>query len=201
VPVVVFLAVVVVGAVAVGLLVKAGADRTQRGTGPGRIKPDVGTQVVSLGRKSAHAYDPLSTDKAEHSGDAYRVLDRDPGTIWTTESYTGGRITKPDTSSPPGVGLYVDARPGVDATRMTIQTPKPGWQAAIYAAPPGKGVPRSIGSGWTRVGGGTLKDSEQRFKLSTDGRSYRYYLVWITRLPEGDTRVQISEIALLAPKP
>jgi hypothetical protein len=34
-----------------------------------------------------------------------------------------------------------------------------------------------------------------------DGTSYRYYLVWITKLPPSDTNAQISEIALLAPKP
>jgi len=201
VPLVVFLVVVLIGAGVIAVLVKAGADRTQRGTGPGRITPAVGTHVVSLARNSAQSYDPLSADKEEHPGDTYRVVDRDPGTVWTTESYTSGEITKPDTSSPPGVGLYVDARPGVDATQMTIQTPQPGWRAALYGAPAGKGVPDSIDAGWTKLGGGAVKDSEQRFKLSTDGTSYRYYLVWITQLPPHDTKAQISELALSAPQP
>jgi hypothetical protein len=196
---VVFLVVVLIGAGVIAVLVKEGAERTQRGTGAGRIKPEVGTQVVSLRRDAATAYDPLGDD-AEHSPDARLAVDRDPGTAWSTESYTGGQLSKPDPSSPPGVGLYVDARPAVDATRMTIQTPKPGWQATIYAAPRGKPVPDSIDSGWKKVGGGTLEKREQRFKLSTDGTSYRYYLVWITKLPPDETNAQISEIALLAPK-
>jgi hypothetical protein len=180
-------------------LVKEGADRTERGTGPGRIKPDKGTQVVSVARTSAHAYDPQSTDKEEHPEDARLAVDRDRGTAWTTESYQGGVITKPFARGTAGVGLYVDARPSVHATRMTIQTPKPGWHATIYAAPPGP-VPRTIDHGWTKVGGGAVKGSEQRFKLATDGRDYRYYLVWITQLPPDDTRAQISEVALLAPR-
>jgi tRNA A-37 threonylcarbamoyl transferase component Bud32 len=200
VPLVVFLVVVLVGAGVIAVLVKAGADRTVRGTGSGRIKPEVGTRVVSLARASAHAYDPLGDD-AEHSSDARLAVDRDPGTAWSTESYDGGTITKSDTSAPPGVGLYVDARPGVRATQMTLQTPKPGWQAAIYAAPAGKPVPASITSGWKKVGGGTVKSKDQHFKLATDDTSYRYYLVWITKLPPDDTNAQISEIALLAPKP
>jgi tRNA A-37 threonylcarbamoyl transferase component Bud32 len=200
IPVVVFLVVVLVGAGVIAVLVKAGADRTQRGTGPGRIKPEKGTQVVSLGRKSAHSYDPLSADKEEHPERAFQAVDRDPGTSWTTESYTSGTITKADTSAPPGVGLYVDARPEVDATRITLQTPHPGWKAAIYGAPPGA-VPTSIKKGWTKLGGGTVKKDEQRFRLSTDGTSYRYYLVWITGLPPGENNAEISEIALLAPKP
>jgi serine/threonine-protein kinase len=201
VPLVAFLVVVLIGAGVIAVLVKAGADRTQRGTGPGRIKPEVGTQVVSLGRNSAHDYDPLGDDHVEHPADAHLAVDRDPGSAWSTESYTSGQISKPDTSSPPGVGLYVDARPGVDATQMTVQTPKPGWQATVYAARAGKGVPRSIRAGWTKVGGGTIKAREQRLKLSTGGTSYRWYLVWITQLPPAATNAQISEIALLAPKP
>jgi serine/threonine-protein kinase len=199
VPLAVFLVVVLIGAGVIAVLVKAGADRTVRGTGSGRIKPEVGTQVVSLARTSAHAYDPLGDD-AEHSSDARLAVDRDPGTAWSTESYDGGTITKSDTSAPPGVGLYVDARPGVRATQMTLQTPHPGWQARIYAAPAGKPVPASITGGWKKVGGGTVKGKEQRFRLSTDGTSYRYYLVWITKLPRSDTNAEISEIALLAPK-
>ena len=64
------------------------------------------------------------------------------------------------------------------------------------AAPPG-GVPKSVtSSGWKKVGGGTVKGGEQRFKLSTDGKSYRYYLVWITKLPPEQSSVQIAEIRL-----
>jgi eukaryotic-like serine/threonine-protein kinase len=200
VPLVVFLVVVLIGAGVIAVLVKAGADRTVRGTGSGRIKPEVGTQVVSLARASAHAYDPLGDD-AEHSSDARLAVDRDPGTAWSTESYDGGTITKADTSAPPGVGLYVDARPGVRATQMTLQTPKPGWQATIYAAPAGKPVPASITGGWKKIGGGPVKAKETHFKLDTGTKSYRYYLVWITKIAPGETNAQISEIALLAPKP
>jgi serine/threonine-protein kinase len=198
-PVVALMALMGAAAAAIVLIVLEGADHTQRGTGPGRIKPDVNTQVVSVGRTSARDYDPLSSDKQEHRSDAFQAVDRDPGTSWTTEHYEGGTITKPDHSAPPGVGLYVDARPGVDAVRMTIQTPHPGWKATIYAAPSGA-VPASITSGWTKLGGGTVKRSEQRFNLTTDGRSYRYYLVWITALPPGQDQAAISEVALLAPK-
>jgi hypothetical protein len=50
------------------------------------------------------------------------------------------------------------------------------------------------------VGGGTLKSKDERLTLDTGGRRYRYYLVWITKLPADEDRVEISEIALLAPK-
>jgi serine/threonine-protein kinase len=202
VPLAAFLVVVLVGAGVLAFAVKEGADRTTRGTGPGRIKPSKGTQVVSLKRNAAHDYDPLSTDGEEHPEDAYLAIDRDPKTAWSTESYTSGMITKVDTSSPPGVGLYVDARPGVNAVQMTVQTPKPGWAATIYGAPAGGGAPAGIGSKrWTKLAAGTVKSKETRFKLDTGGQSYRYYLVWITKLPPHETTAEIAEIFLSAPKP
>jgi tRNA A-37 threonylcarbamoyl transferase component Bud32 len=199
VPLIAFVAVLAIGGVALALLLKAGADRTHRGTGAGTIKPDVGTRVVSLASTSAHAYDPQG-DRAEHDSLAPLAVDRQPGTDWTTENYSGATLNKPTVpADQAGVGIYVDARPGVEATRLTIQTPQPGWRMTIYAAPPGK-VPPGIGAGWTRVGGGTVRASEQRFPLQT-GRTYRYYLVWITQLPPSHGSVKIAELALLAPKP
>jgi serine/threonine-protein kinase len=199
VPVVAFVAVLVISGVALALLLKTAGDRTHRGTGPGTIKPDVGTRVISLARTSAHAYDPQGDD-VEHDVEAPLAVDREPGTAWTTETYQGGEITKQTVpAASAGVGIYVDARPGVDATRLTIQTPQPGWKATIYAAPAGK-VPAGVDAGWTRVGGGAVRTKEQRFPLE-NSRTYRYYLVWITKLPAGRGNVKISEIALLAPKP
>jgi eukaryotic-like serine/threonine-protein kinase len=198
VPVIAFIAVLVVGGVLLALLLKGAADRTHPGTGRGTIKAPAGLTVVSLSRSAAHDYDPQSTDKEEHHDQAHLAVDRDDGTIWSTESYEGGQITKPlANGAPPGVGIYVDAKPKVDATRMQIQTPTPGWRATIYGAGPGK-VPESI-DGWTRIGGGIVARKNQRFTLNGD-TAYRYYLVWITRLPEGESKAEISEIALLAPK-
>jgi serine/threonine-protein kinase len=61
-------------------------------------------------------------------------------------------------------------------------------------------VPAGIGHGWDKVGAADITHSEQREKLSTDGHRYRYYLVWITKLPPGQSQVQIAEIKLFAPK-
>jgi eukaryotic-like serine/threonine-protein kinase len=180
-----------VGAVIVALLANEGARRTQRGTGAGKVSatPE-GTKVVSVTRASAHAYDPLGDD-AEHSAEASRVVDRDPGTSWTTESYTAGI----QGAGKSGVGLYVDAKPKVNAVALQIQTPQPGWKATIYAARPGP-VPDAVPGDWKKVGGGTVKSSDQRFKLETGNTAYRYYLVWITQLAPGSERAEISEIRL-----
>jgi eukaryotic-like serine/threonine-protein kinase len=179
----------------VALLAKEGVDRAQKGTGSGTVTAPAGETVVSVGRASAHDYDPLGDD-TEHHSEAPRVVDRDPGTVWTTESYSGGLAG----SNKDGVGIYLDAKPGVEAVRMVIQTPTPGWKADIYGAPAGR-VPDSIGSGWTKIGGGLVRDEDQRFRLDTGGERYRYYLVWITEFPPNSERVEIGELALSQRKP
>jgi hypothetical protein len=147
--------------------------------------------VVSLARASASDYDPLG-DEEEHAGETPQAVDRDPGTAWTTERYSSGL----DGSNKAGVGIYLDAKPGVEAVRMEVQTPEPGWRAEIYGADGGR-VPESIESGWVRIGGGAVRSDNQRFRLG-GGQRYRYYLVWITALPPEEQRVEISELALFS---
>jgi eukaryotic-like serine/threonine-protein kinase len=183
-----------VGVVALVLLAKEGVDRTQRGTGAGDIEAPAGEEIVSVASASASDYDPAGDDE-EHPERANLVVDRDPDTTWVTESYSSGI----EGAGKPGVGIYVDAKPGVEAVRMEIQTPRPGWQADIFGAS-GNRVPESIDQGWTRLGGGTVRTDHQRFRLAASGERHRFYLVWITALPEGEQRVEIGEIALFKRK-
>jgi serine/threonine-protein kinase len=191
-------AVVALIAAAAGIVAVLGneaADRTQRGTGPGRVTaPPPGTKVVSVQRASAHAYDPFGGD-GEHDDAAPLVVDRDPGTTWTTEGYQDGI----EGAGKPGVGIYVDAKPQVAAVQLQVQTPAPGFHATIYAAPAGS-LPQTVPNGWTKVGGGTVNAGDKRFKLSTNGKPYRYYLVWITKLAPGAERAEIAEIRLFEEK-
>jgi serine/threonine-protein kinase len=171
-----------------------GVDRTQRGTGAGDIVAPAGEEIVSVARTSAHDYDPAG-DGEEHPERAIHAVDRDPDTTWVTESYESSI----EGAGKPGVGIYVDAKPGVEAVRMEIQTPQPGWRAEILGAG-GNRVPESIDAGWTPLGGGIVRNEDQRFKLASSGRRYRYYVVWITQLPEDAQRVEIGEIALFKRK-
>jgi len=197
IPVALLLAAIAAAVLLLGLAGHEAADRTQRGTGAGRVGAPApqGTRNVSVPAKSAHAYDPLG-DGHEHNEQAGRVVDRTPGTTWSTENYVDGI----QGANKPGVGIYVDAKPGVAAASMRIQTPDPGWQLTIYAAPAGP-VPASVPDGWTKVGGGTMIHSTRDFTLSTDGHPYRYYLVWITDLAPGAQNAEIDEIRLFQKVP
>jgi serine/threonine-protein kinase len=179
-------------ATAVVLVLVLGGQRVERGTGAPRAQPPPGNRTVSVSRVSAHDYDPLG-DHTEHADRVALAVDNDPATAWATETYRDHLLAGAN-GPKDGVGLYVDAKPQVDATSMLVQTPQPGWKAKIYAAPKGS-VPADIG-GWTPVGGGTVSKGKQRFTLATRGHAYRYYLIWITALPPGGDNVRIGDVSL-----
>jgi hypothetical protein len=91
----------------------------------------------------------------------------------------------------------VDASPGVAATEMVVRTTTPGWSGDVYAAT--DGPPDDI-SGWTKVGAIPSAKKSNTIELDTAGVKSRYYLVWITKLPEGEERATISDLALLSKK-
>ena len=78
---------------------------------------------------------------------------------------------------------------------MEIQTPEPGWRAEIYGAGGGR-VPESIDSGWTGSAAAPCEVGQAALPPRHRRQRYRYYLVWITALPPGEQRVEISELAL-----
>jgi serine/threonine-protein kinase len=185
-------------AAAMALGAKELADRTQRGTGAGTIEEAPGNQIVSVRRTSAQAYDPYGDD-SEHDAEAALAVDRLSETYWTTETYRDGKLANSE-GIKDGVGIYVDARPRVEAVAMTIRSAEPGWRAEIYAA---DRIPERVersqaltDAGWRRLAGGVVSRREQRFRLDTGGRARRYYLVWVTQLPPTQQRVEIDEIAL-----
>jgi serine/threonine-protein kinase len=180
------------------LLLDQAAERTHKGTGTGVTKAPPGEQIVSVKRTSANDYDPLGDDKEEHPEQAPLAVDQDSDTQWTTEGYLNNTLNKP-TDGDPGVGLYVDAEPSVNARSLEIQTPQPGWSMAIYGAR-SKPPPAWPSDVWTRLGGGEVSKTKQSFKLDTGNRNYRYYLVWITALPPEEDRVAITQVTLSAPQ-
>src|SRR4051794_36552551 len=112
VPLLVLVVAAAVAAIAVALLLKEGVERTQRGSGATRdAAPPRNTRVVSVPSNGARDYDPLG-DGEEHREESPLVLDREPGTFWSTETYRS--------FDKAGVGIYVDARPAVRATALEI---------------------------------------------------------------------------------
>ncbi len=145
---------------------------------------------VTLCNSCAHDYNPdaLSGPKNQHPNTVGLAIDGDRNSAWTTETYLNNALGKP------GVGLYVDAKPGVAAGSMVIDTATPGYAVTIYArntAPD----PNTFDSSWVKVGAVPSVHRTQTVQLRTAGTRYRYYLVWITSLGNHD-QVAINEIAL-----
>ena len=179
-----------IGAIAAVVLVFTATQdqRIERGTGARNVKPPPGLKSISLGQSRAKDFDPFGGD-GEHSSEAKAVVDQDTNSTWSTERYDGGQL-----NNKPGVGIYVDAKPSVAARAIDVISPTHDWQGDIYAAPNGP-PPRQI-DGFTKLASITQDKTRTRVKINAAGKRYRYYLVWITKLPPEQSSVQIAEIRL-----
>src|ERR1700749_805102 len=183
----------IVAAAVVAVLVFA-ANNTHHGTGQLQQPPPKQTpHQVLLCDSCAHDYNPdaLSGPKNQHPEQTGFAIDGDRNTAWSTESYDGDNLGKP------GVGIYVDAKPGVAAGSMIVHTDTPGYAVTVYASSsrPNPNTFTSGSGGWVKVGGAAKVRKIQTIKLSTQKTRYRYYLVWITSLG-AHSHVDVNEIAL-----
>jgi serine/threonine protein kinase len=173
------------------------ADHTHSGVEP-NVPSKQGQQPVRLSQTAAHDYNPFGTG-LEHPTQVSNIVDGDPNTTWSTEHYVEGTL-----ASKPGIGLYLDAAPGVKARAIELQTPTPGFTAAIYASnnfhqlPYGDTTPLTQ-RGWTQVAAPRTIAARTTIPLSdpADVR-YRYYLIWITELPPSSQTAEISEATLFS---
>jgi serine/threonine protein kinase len=191
-PVRLLVALALVGAaVAVALILAA--DRAERGAQGTRNIPtpqNADLVPISLGQSNAKDYDPLGDNESEHPTQAKLVVDGETNTSWSTETYEGNTL-----GQKAGVGVYVVASPTVAAKQIQIVTPTKGWDGAVYVAKAGT-PPPSIEAGWTKLGDIHGAKAKTTVSLDTAGNRFRYYLVWITKLPPEADKVEISEIRL-----
>jgi serine/threonine protein kinase len=163
--------------------------RTHHGTGKlAQPKPVATHQQVPLRASAAHDFDPLGDNHVEHPDQVGLAVDSQPDTSWTTETYQAAQLGKA------GVGLYLDASPGVRAQTLRIETATPGFTVQIFVrnSHPPLTWPDS---GWRQVATAAHVKARQDVRLQTGGGRYRYYLMWITSLGPND-QVAIKELAL-----
>jgi eukaryotic-like serine/threonine-protein kinase len=176
------------------------AGHTQRGTG---VAPGVavasGLSPVFLAQTAAHGYNPFGTGP-ENRDEIENVVDSDPNTTWSTEQYYDGTLKK---AGGEGVGLYLDASPGVVGKAIEIQTPTPGFAAEVYVANKVElglpyGDPTTLAArGWQGpVGQARYVRNHERIQLNVNGRRFRYYLLWITTLPPQMESASIADLTL-----
>ncbi len=188
-----------VGAIVAVVLLLA-ANRAQRGTGaPPGASSKSGLVAVSLAASAANDYNPFGTGP-ENRDQISNVVDNDPSTTWSTETYYEGNLRKPGGT---GLGIYLDAAPGVAARAIAIQTPTPGFAAQFYVSdhidlslPYGSSEPLSA-RGWTGpIGSSPAVRDSHKIALHPPAGAHRYYLVWLTTLPPGRQSATIADITL-----
>jgi eukaryotic-like serine/threonine-protein kinase len=185
---------VVAALVLVAVLLFA-ADNAERGTGgggpvatPEPRQQDAQLVSFSLKQDSAEDFDPAGDD-VEHDDEKTFAVDRDPNTVWSTETYRGP-LNKA------GVGLVIDAEPGVAAAALEVSTPTAGFKASVYGAQRELPDGAPPDGGWTRLASSRTVASTEQIELDTGDTRYRYYLLWITELGPGDSKAEVSELRL-----
>jgi serine/threonine-protein kinase len=184
-------------AVVVAIALVAAAGNTHRGTGVASdVRSRPGTHAVDLSQTAASSYNPFGTGP-EHSRQAALVVDGDVNTAWSTEHYIGASLAKP------GLGISLDAAPGVAARAIEIQTPTPGMTAAVYGsdgfhtAGPSAGADALAVRGWTQLAPPrAIASGRTTIDFNSRATVYRYYLLWITALPPGHQSAEVSELTL-----
>jgi serine/threonine-protein kinase len=184
-----------------GVLLALARTHVESGrAGGGRKATARGVETaVSLANATATAYNPFGTG-LEHATTAARVLDGQPTTAWSTNHYADGKLGKP------GVGVFVSVADPVLANRLVLTTPTPGfavqvWGAARFAGYRAGTAQRLARLGWRLLGGAQRVGATQTIALRDSQANFRYYLVWITRLPASDvsatwTSAEVGDIAL-----
>ena len=132
---------------------------------------------------ASNAYDPEG-DGQENDGLVANATDGNVSTDWHTEHYR----TADFGNLKSGVGLVLDAGSPVRPSSITIESSTPGYTADIKAGESSDG-PFDTVSSPMEVG------SRTTFRLSIDP-ARRYYLIWITKLPEDRRRAAVNEVTI-----
>jgi serine/threonine-protein kinase len=183
-------AVGIVAAVAAVVLLTLGASPDH---GRARRTPPTRLEAVTVCSSCAFAYNPdgIGGNTTQDNGEAHLAVDGNPNTGWSTENYYTGQLGKP------GVGIYVAAPGEVAARQLVVVTSTHGFDATIYGSRGRPDASRFGASGWVRLASEADTASTQKFRLAGGGdHSYRYYLVWITRLPPNRDYAVIDAIRL-----
>ncbi|MDQ6784902.1 MAG: serine/threonine protein kinase [Actinomycetota bacterium] len=188
-PGVVVAALVVIGAVVIGVLFAQG--RGTPTTTPGT--PASGGKPIAI----TDATEFLLGGHPDNVKELANLYDGNPATAWSTVLYTNstfGNLYQ-------GLGVVLQLEGGPQSLhRMVITSPSQGWSAQAYVAtqPPPAGSPLSA---WGHPAGSVVTASGNA-TLNLGGRSGGYVMLWLTNLGPvqaslgGQAQVKIDEIVV-----
>jgi hypothetical protein len=153
---------------------------------------------ILLDTNAASTYNPYSYP-ATLFGDPSLAIDGEAKTAWTAQ-------VQAEKAPNMAEGLLLDLKSPQKLGSATLKTSTTGVTVEIYGAN-GKTIPSSItDTGWKRlVGLKVLKKKSTPLTLKTEGKGYRYVVLWLAKAPAGSTAaapgtVAIDEFELFPPK-
>jgi eukaryotic-like serine/threonine-protein kinase len=169
------LALVVAGVAFAAVLLRGGSSHHGAGSSGSSSSSGTSVQLTGVGDTYSAPGHPDS-----HATTAPLATDGSASTSWMTQTYGdqafGGLLT--------GLGLVLDAGSSVKLAHVTVKTPTPGFTAGIQVGDSPNG-PFSTDSSSQTVSSSTT--------FGLQGKTGRYYVVWITELPPGNS-AEISEV-------
>ena len=131
-------------------------------------------------------FDPLPGDGSEHSEEINLSIDGKPSTAWSTENYSS-----PLGVLKPGVGLVFDLGPDAEIGRISIS-----GEAGTVEIRAGDDAPTEAED--LEVIEETSVSGTEEVTLD-EASDARYWLLWITALPNETGTASISEVTFSAP--
>ena len=134
------------------------------------------------------AFDPPPGSGVEHDDELPFLVDGDPATRWTTETYS-----RPDLGGlKPGVGVILQLAGQHKLDELRVTSASRGWTAEVLVADTAKPNRQAWGEPVATKSG--IGDGSTTFDLK--GRTGGAVLLWITNLGQGNTSVGIGELRL-----
>jgi hypothetical protein len=153
-----------------------GAPLVIAGTAPARQAPAPAALLAPTRVRSLSVYDPSGLGTPDHQRDVAKLLDGNPNTGWSTDSYFQQfPIYKK------GLGVMLSFETPISPASMTVVSPSAGTVLEIRTAMSANARLDQT----TLVGTATLKSGTNQIPLRA-GPPARYLLVWITGLSGGD---------------
>ncbi|HXT45347.1 MAG TPA: protein kinase family protein [Pseudonocardiaceae bacterium] len=165
-----------------------GAPLVVAGTAPARPAPAPPALLAPVRVRSLSVYDPSGLGSPDHQKDVAKLVDGNPRTGWSTDSYFQQfPIYKK------GLGVMLSFETPVSAASVTVVSPSAGTMLEIRTAM----SPNARLDQTTLVGTATLKSGSNQIPLRA-GSPARYLLVWITGLSggEGHHQSQLSDLQI-----
>ena len=135
------------------------------------------TPVAPLEVTAVEALDPPPGDGRESSADVGNVVDGDPATTWSTESYVTA-----DLGGKKGVGLQFTLAASHSVRALVVEAEAGPWSASVYVSDTAFDG-RPVG---TPAATGADLGKTARLKVSPPANA-QYVLLWITSLPKTGT--------------